>query len=114
MAVVVAQSQFFSFDEVVVVNMQVKYNQHFSKFPAREVFAKWRASHVHVASLNLLTSQFNYSISSVFYIHSSRTTDDRIVSSANQNPCARYAQLPTSTSINIVIPHEYNHIIFCN
>ena len=29
MAVEVAQSQFFSFEEVVeVVNMQVKYNQH--------------------------------------------------------------------------------------
>ena len=44
------------------------------KCPARAVFAKSRARHVHIMSLNLLTSHLNYSISGVSYVHSSRTT----------------------------------------
>ena len=38
------------------------------KCPARAVFTKLRARHVHIMSLNLLTSDSNYSISLVSYV----------------------------------------------
>ena len=46
--------------------------------PARAVFAKSRARHVHIMSLNLLSTDSNYSISRVSYVHSSRTTDESL------------------------------------
>ena len=49
------------------------------KCPARAVFAKSRARHVHIMSLNLLASHLNYSISRVSYVHSSRTTDESLL-----------------------------------
>ena len=70
------------------------------KCPAHAVFAKSRARHVHIMSLNLLTSQKsplieNYSISRVSYVHSSRTTDESlhyfVLPSENQNAFARSA-----------------------
>ena len=48
------------------------------KCQARAVFAKSRARHVHIMSLNLLTSHLNYSISRVSYVHSSRITDESL------------------------------------
>ena len=48
------------------------------KCPARAVFAKSRARHVHIMSLNLLTTDLKYSISRVSYVHSSRTTDESL------------------------------------
>ena len=50
------------------------------KCPARAVFAKSRARHMHVMSLNLLTTDLNYSISRVSYVRSSRTTDESLIS----------------------------------
>ena len=66
------------------------------KCPARGVFAKSRARHVHIMSLNLLTSHLNYSISRVSYVHSSRTTDESllhyfVLPSEKQNAFARSA-----------------------
>ena len=65
------------------------------KCPARAVFAKWRARHVHIISLNLLTSHLNYSICRVSYVHSSWTTDESlhysILPSEKQNDFARSA-----------------------
>ena len=66
------------------------------KCPARAVFAKSRARHVHIMSLNLLTSHLNYSISRVSYVHSSRTTDESllhyfVLPSEKQNAFARSA-----------------------
>ena len=70
------------------------------KCPARAVFAKSRARHVHIMSLNLLTSHLNYSISRVSYVHSSRTTDESllfyfVLLSEKQNASLA---LPTSNS----------------
>ena len=48
------------------------------KCPARAVFAKSRAKHVHIMSLNLLTSHINYSINRASYVHSPRTTDESL------------------------------------
>ena len=53
------------------------------KCPARAVFAKSRARHVHIMSLNLLTSHKsplikNVSINRVSYVHSPRTTDESL------------------------------------
>ena len=48
------------------------------KCPARVVFAKSRARHVHIMSLNLLTSHKNYLINRVSYVHSPRTTDESL------------------------------------
>ena len=48
------------------------------KCPERAVFAKSRARHVHIMSLNLLTSHLNIAISRVSYVHSSRTTDESL------------------------------------
>ena len=63
--------------------------------PARAVFAKSRARHVHIMSLNLLTRHLNYSISRVSYVHSSRTTDESlhyfVLPSEKQNAFARSA-----------------------
>ena len=65
------------------------------KCPARAVFAKSRARHVHIMSLNLLTSHLNYSISRVSYVHLSRTTDESlhyfVLPSEKQNAFARSA-----------------------
>ena len=62
------------------------------KCPARAVFAKSRARHVHIMSLNLLTSHLNYSISRFSYVHSSRTTDESLhYFVENQNAFARSA-----------------------
>ena len=65
------------------------------KRPAHAVFAKSRARHVHIMSLNLLTSHLNYSISRVSYVHSSRTTDESlhyfVLPSEKQNAFARSA-----------------------
>ena len=65
------------------------------KCPARAVFAKSRARHVHIMSLNLLTSHLIYSISWVSYVHSSRTTDESlhyfVLPSEKQNAFARSA-----------------------
>ena len=77
------------------------------KCPARAVFAKSRARHVHIMSLNLLTSHLNYSISRVSYVHSSRTTDKSlhnfVLPSEKQNAFARSAALDIS----------YDQIFFC-
>ena len=68
------------------------------KCPARAVFAKSRAKHVHIMSLKLLTSHkkstdLNYSISRVSYVYSSRTTNESlnyfVLPSENQNVFAR-------------------------
>ena len=54
------------------------------KCPARAVLAKSRARHVHIMSLNLLTShkspliELAYSINRVSYVHSPRTTDESL------------------------------------
>ena len=65
------------------------------KCPARAVFAKSRARHVHIMSLNLLTSHLNYSIKRVSYVHSSRTNDESlhyfVLPSEKQNAFARSA-----------------------
>ena len=65
------------------------------KCPASAVFAKSRARHVHIMSLNLLTNHLNYSISRVSYVHSSRTTDESlhnfVLLSEKQNAFARSA-----------------------
>ena len=68
------------------------------KCPARAVFAKSRARHVHIMSLNLLTSHKSpliktnsRSISRVSFVHSPRTTDESLLLSENQ-------ALPTSNS----------------
>ena len=65
------------------------------KCPARAVFAKSRARHVHIMSLNLITNHLNYSISRVSYVHSSRTTDESLHNfvflSEKQNAFARSA-----------------------
>ena len=58
---------------------ELKTRQYDSvKCPARAVFAKSRARHVHVMSLNFLkvvkAHWFNYSISRVSYVHSSRAS----------------------------------------
>ena len=58
-----------------------------AKCSARAVFAKSRARHVHIMSLNLLTSHK----SRVSYVHSPRTTDESLLPSENQ-------ALPTSNS----------------
>ena len=61
------------------------------KCPARAVIAKSRARHVHVVKVHL----FNYSISRVSYVHSSRTPDESlhyfVLPSENQNTFARSA-----------------------
>ena len=48
------------------------------KCPASAVFAKSRARHVQIMSLNLLTTDLNYSINRVSYVHSPRTTDESL------------------------------------
>ena len=65
------------------------------KCPARAVFAKSRARHVHIMSLNLLSTELKYSISLVSYVHSSGTTNESlhyfVLPSENQNAFARSA-----------------------
>ena len=48
------------------------------KCPARAVFAKSRARHVHIMSLNLLISHKSPLINRVSYVHSRRTTDESL------------------------------------
>ena len=59
------------------------------KCPARAIFAKSRARHVHIMSLNLLSTDLNYSINRVSYVHSPRTADESlhyfVFPSENQN-----------------------------
>ena len=65
------------------------------KCPARAVFAKSRARHVHIMSLNLLTSHKSPLISRVSYVYSSRTDDESlhyfVLPSESQNAFARSA-----------------------
>ena len=65
------------------------------KCPARAVFAKSRARHVHIMSLNLLTSHKSPLLSRVSYVHSSRTTDESlhyfVLPSESKNAFARSA-----------------------
>ena len=49
------------------------------KCPARAVFAKSRARHVHIMSLNLLTSHKSPLICRISYVHSSWTTDESLL-----------------------------------
>ena len=80
------------------------------KCPARAVFAKSRARHVHIMPLNLLTSHkkstdLNYSISRVSYVHSSRTTDESlhyfVLPPENQNVFARSADFEFQLILNL-------------
>ena len=97
------------------------------KCPARAVFAKSRARHVHIMLLNLLTSHLNYSISRVSYVHSSRTTDESllhyfVLPSEKQDAFARSADFefqlilylrPSNFGSQIVLKDiSYDQIIF--
>ena len=97
------------------------------KCPACAVFAKSRARHVHIMSLNLLTSHLNYPISRVSYVHSSWTTDESqlhyfVIPSEKQNAFARSADFEFQLILYLgprdctqeLIPLDisYNQIIF--
>ena len=68
---------FFLFFNLIKTAAKFKRNESV-KCPARAVFTKSRSRHVHIMSLNLLTSHKSPPMSRVSYIHSSRTTNESL------------------------------------
>ena len=90
------------------------------KCPARVVFAKSRARHVHIMSLNLLTSHLNYSISRVsyMYVHWSWTTDESlhyfVLPSEKQNAFARSADFEFQLILYLGPSNFWSEIVLKN